>query len=387
MKRLNLYPLSENWRPPKLLARDKQLKVLLENRESQSPENFWIQGNRGLGKTLTATIFKEMTEDTFIITCSSSSFRRAVEEFALKNDVKPKVREDPSTIILRVIEEKAEGDKITIFFDDIDRLALGPTLTRDFGIHICNIYDRLLERGYTFSIHLITTKDFKDARKYLDRSAESRLNLRPLIFPPYSEGEIKKLLMQRLEFIDDLEWSEEAVSYIAARVARDAEGREGDMRLALEIARAAIKTFGKLTLEAAEKAWKDRETDYWVEILKEMPFGKALLLASIVWETLDRYEDEIEELEEGEEYYPVSWSEVKKRWRSNAEAVGLGNVKDHRLRKWLDSLRESDLVEARTLPKTHEYNYTNMRELYITLKADLMKLFYATQKIDWSKRW
>ncbi|RLG58954.1 hypothetical protein DRN86_04975, partial [Candidatus Geothermarchaeota archaeon] len=365
------------------------------NRESENPRNYWIYGNRGLGKSLTASMFKEMTEDTFIITCNSPSFKKVVEEFAVRNGVRPRAREDPSLTILRVIEERAKGEKVTIFFDDIDRLALGPALSRDFGIHICNIYDRLLDRGFRFSIHLITTKDFEEARKYLGPSAESRLNLRAMKFSPYSEEELKQLIIQRLKYIDDLEWSEEAVSYIATRVAKDAEGREGDFRLALEITRSAIVNYAeeveegkvKLTQEAAEKAWKERETDYWVETLRGMPFGRALLLASIVWETLDRYEGEIEELGEDEEYYPVSWSRVKKRWRSNAEAVGLGGIKDHRLRKWLDSLRESDLVEAKTLAKRDDYNYTNMRELYITLKADLMKLFYATQKIDWKKPW
>jgi Cdc6-like AAA superfamily ATPase len=377
MSGLALFPLSENWIPNKLLLRDAQLNTLLENLDKPFPSNFWITGDKGLGKTLTATILSQIREDVFIIKCETQSFKETAKKFAISNSVIPKALDAPLTTIIKTLEVKAKNKTAHIIFDDIDKLQR--YFKRDFALYAQGLYDTLLSEGYKFSIHVITTLPFKTAERVISSPAMSRLKFKPLLFPRYSKHEIATLLQQRLQFIDNLTVEETAVEEIAEITSRIG----GDFRKALEITRNAIMNKGALTLTAVKESWEKEKTSFWKDQITNTPFQAAMLLGCIVEETVKVHG----EIKDDPPYFPVSWSYVKNRYRKRCHDLNVSPQNDKMLYYWLEQLWLNGWIEKFTLSKRHEWNYTHNKELYIRLNEKLSNLIPAIKEINWSEEW
>jgi Cdc6-like AAA superfamily ATPase len=377
MDELTLFPLSENWIPNKLLIRDKQLNTLLENVDKPFPSNFWITGDKGLGKTLTVTILSQIRKDVFVIKCETQSFKETAKKFALSNNIIPKATESPLTTIMRTLEAQAKSKVAHVIFDDVDKLQR--YFKRDFALYAQGLYDALLTEGYKFSIHVITTLPFKTAEKIISSPAMSRLKFKPLLFPRYSKHEITTLLKQRLQFIEKLIVEEEAVEEIAEITSRIG----GDFRKALEITRNAIVNKGALTLTAVKEAWEKEKTSFWKDQITNTPFQAAMLLACIVEETVKVHG----EIKGDPPYFPVSWGCVKNRYRRRCQNFNVSPQNDKMLYYWLEQLWLNGWVEKFTLSKKHEWNYTHNKELYIRLNEKLSNLIPAIKEINWSEEW
>jgi len=379
-KWVNYYPLSENWTPPEILIREKQLNELLNSIRSPYPNNYWIFGNRGLGKTLIARVTCQLISKSYYISCSSS-FKESIRMFALKNGIEPKSYEGVTTTILRVIESKNQDNDnkyAVIFFDDVDKLA-GGTFKRDLGLYLHDLYDRLLEEDYIFSINLITTVSYNEIKKYFSPPAMSRLKFKPLFFPNYNRDEIFALLKQRLSYIKTLEYDEEAIETIAYKVSRIG----GDFRKALEITRNSITQDGKITLESVEKAWTMEKTRFWKSQILELPYHAAIILGCIIEETVRRHQSREAELP----YFPVSWDRVKDRYIQKMRQFGIKPQENKMLYYWLEQLWMKGWIDKFALSRRHEWNYTRKRGLYLRLKEKLSNLIPAIQEIDWANPW
>jgi len=366
---INLFPLSDKWIPNELLVRDKQLKELLDN---VGKSNFWICGDKGLGKSLTAKIFTSMV-DGYLLAFTSQAFRDGVREFALKHGVVPKTREHPITTLMSVFKNKTK--QVVIVFDDVDKL--GRYLRRDFSLYLHDLHDRMLEKFESFSIHVITTIPFNQINSILSPPAKSRLRFKPLIFPRYTKDEIIILLKQRLSFIPELKVEEEALEKIADFVSRIG----GDFRKALEITRNSIKN-GELKTEYINEGLMVEKHGFWKERLLEMPYHEALLLASIVQETL-KHKGEVDE----PPYLPVSWDVVKQTYLQACKQFEIKPHRDKMLYYWLEKLWLEQWIDKFTLSKSHEWNYLKKRGLFIRLKEKLENLVEPIKTIDWGKEW
>jgi len=380
MSALNLYPLHESWVPPKLLVRDQQFNTLVANHQSSYSQNLLITGDKGLGKTLTAQMFSRLTPNTFIVDCVSPSFIKNIYNFAMKHGVKPTTYSSPVELIVQAVQSsiKNKSEKITIFFDDVDRLD-GTVLKRDLSSYLASLYDVMQKQVENFSIHLITTKSLDYIEKKLTDWCLSRLKLQPLFFPRYTKKEIIMLLKQRLEFIDNLQIEEQAVEQIAEKVSRIG----GDFRKALELTRTAITMNNALTVEGVEKAWEKEKTNFWKNQLLNIPFHAAMLLGCIVEETVKIHG----EIKGDPPYFPVSWSRVKERYQRRCKDLNVLPQKDKMLYYWLEQLWLNGWIDKFTLSKKHEWNYTHIRELYIRLKEKLSNLVQPMKEINWSEPW
>jgi len=379
MTPLNLFPLSEEWTPPKLLIRDRQLTQLFNNYNSPIKENFWISGQRGLGKTLTAKIFSKMTSNTFILECTNPSFKKNVMNFAMRHGIKPKAFDSVISLILEpMIERLSSEGKVTLFIDDIDRLG-GGIVKRDFSTYLASLYDQLLSITDQFSIHIISTKPITFAEKSLSDWCMSRLKFKSLFFPRYSKNEIKQLLQQRLQYIDGLKVDDEAVDFIAEKISRIG----GDFRKALEMTKTAIIETGKLDKRGVEKAWKKEKIGFWRNQIFDTPYHAALLLGCVVEETVKQHG----ELKGEPPYFPVAWSHIKNRYRRKCMKFGIEPQNQKMLYYWLEQLWLKGWIDKFTLSKKHEWNYTGKRELYIRILEKLENLVPAMKEIDWSEPW
>ena len=374
---LDLFPLSERWKPNKLLIRDKQLNTLLDKCTRKFPENFWITGDRGLGKTLTAELFCQRIEGSYLITFRSHIFRETMRDFALTHGIIPRSTDHPITLMMKVFEKEGY-DKIVIFMDDVDKL--GRYLRRDFGVYLHDLYDRLQETyGDNFSINIITTRPYQESFKIIKGLAESRLKLKPLLFPRYSKKEIVTLLNQRLQYIEGLKVEQEAVETIGDIISRIG----GDFRKALHITRNAILNSGNLTTSAVKEAWKLEKMNFWRNQILDLPYHAALLLGCIVEETVKQHG----ELKGEPPYFPAAWSHIKNRYRRRCMKFGVEPQNQKMLYYWLEQLWLKGWIDKFTLSKKHEFNYTGKRELYIRILEKLENLIPAMKEIDWSEPW
>jgi Cdc6-like AAA superfamily ATPase len=373
---LNLFPLSENWVPNELLIRNKELQVLNENFATTIPQNFWIYGDKGLGKSLTVKIFSQMNPSVFVLNCTSQSLKDSVRQFCLTHGLIPKAIESPLTQLMKVITAN-KPSKVAIFFDDVDKL--GRYLKRDFAPYLHDLYDRLMEENIPFTINVVTTIDYEKSDSILSEPAQSRLKFKPLKFNRYTKEEIITLLKQRLRYIQTtLPIQEDAIQLIAEKVSRIG----GDFRKALEITRNAVK-LGELTTETVEKAWSTEKTTFWKYQITDLSYHMALLLGCIVEETVKIHKSrDIEP-----PYFPVSWDAVKIRYRRKASEFKVEPQTDKMLYYWLEQLWLRKWIDKFILSKRHEWNYTKTRGLYIRLLEKTSNLIPALEEIDWTTPW
>jgi Cdc6-like AAA superfamily ATPase len=373
---LDLYPLSENWIPNELLIRNKELQILNENSKDNFPQNLWIYGDKGLGKSLTTRIFSQMNQNVFVLNCTSQSFKDSVKRFCLSHNVIPRSDESPVTQLINVVANITPSE-LTICFDDVDKL--GRYLKRDFGPYLHDLYDRLMEKNIKFSINVITTADYEDVNKFLSSPAQSRLKFKPLKFHRYTSPEIITLLKQRLQYIHGVTFQEEAITLIAERISRIG----GDFRKALEITRNALKLNGKLTTEAVESAWSAEKVSFWKSQIADLSYHMALLLACIVEETAKIHNSrDIEP-----PYFPVSWDAIKNRYRKRTSQLNVDPQSEKMLYYWLEQLWLKKWIDKFTLSKRHEWNYTQTRGLYLRLLEKTSNLIPAINEIDWRTPW
>jgi Cdc6-like AAA superfamily ATPase len=385
MQRLDLFPLSDNWIPPKLLVRDAQLRALIENAELSYPMNFWIHGARGLGKTLTVTVFGRMKENVFYHPFQSKSIKDEIKKFCLRLGYVKRTYESEAEAVVRAMEKYGAPKEATIVFDDVDTLE--ENIRANLSIFLHGLWDTLTQEGWKFSIHLISTHDLEWAHKKLDGPTLSRLGLRPLHFPPYTREEIKRLLLQRLEYIDGLEFTEPALEVIVDTVAEFG----GDFREALRYVRAVVEKHGKLTFDTVAEGIIPMASSFFVDRIRDLSYPCALLLPSIAHLTFLRHSQVDGNIRAPEdirgEVFPVSWDDVKNAYTQLCEKYGVPRQHNAMLYYWLEQLYLKEWIDKFTLAKRSEYNYKGRRCLFVRLKVPYPHLLEAIKRIDWENPW
>ena len=382
---LDLYPLSEGWIPPKLKVRDKQLSKLLDNVEHGYLENFWIYGDKGLGKTLTVTVFQRIKENVFYHSFKSRSLKDEIKKFCLNLHYEKKTYEPDDEAVEAALSKTGAPKEATIIFDDID--ALGEKIKPNLSIFLRGLYETLRRKGWRFNVHLISTKDILWANEKLDEPTLSRYGFQPLHFPNYTVDEVQELLLQRLSFIDGLEYEKEAVEAIAKIVAEWG----GDFREALRLTRNIITRAGKLTVEVVQNEYIPTTARVLSNRIKELPYLCALLLAAIAYQTLLRHAKVDENIKSPEdikgEVFPVNWDDVKAEYGRLCQKYGVQKPNDPMAYYWLEQLWLRGWVDKFTLAKRHEWNYKGRRSLYVRLKVPYNHLVEAIRNIDWTEPW
>lgn len=371
---MSFFPLTDKWIPNELLVRDQQLNVLLENQKKEFSANYWICGDKGLGKTLTAKLFTCIVDGSLILNCTSQSFKDSVKTFALTHGIVPKTTESAVTTIMQIIN-KTQCKKPILFIDDVDKLK--EYFKRDFTVYLHDLYDRMLDSYDAFSIHIITTLPFNQMEKHLSPPAVSRLRFKPLTFPRYSKDEILALLKQRLDYINSVQIQEDALKLIGDKISRIG----GDFRKALEITRNALID-NKLTTETVENAWKTEKETFWKNQMLELPYHEALILACIIQETLTLKDNVTKP-----PYLPVSWKQVKNSYIKHCQMLAIPPHREKMQYYWLEQLWLQRWIDKFTLSTKHEWNYTHERGLFIRLLEKLENLVEPIKAIDWTKTW
>jgi Cdc6-like AAA superfamily ATPase len=398
-------------------VRDAQFSELVKDAvralETGFGTNFWMHGKTGLGKTLTALFFKQYAEEkglgraygkevrVFCFAFSAVSVRKNVEEFCRSLGHGKAGGASPAGALIRAVEGALTRDlgsggeraHVVIIFDDVDKVRW--VWKTDLSNFLHDLIDGLTVRRRSFSVHLISTENSLNARGAFSEPAWSRLQPVPLGFPPYNKDEVALLLEQRLRPIEGLEWDEKAVKWMAEEVANSG----GDFRRALRLVRAVIAKTGKLTwdeaLDVAIQVVDEERADAIMSLGRE----RALLvraLVEVLQERIDRlgegyqdfgkWEERVREMERSGALV-ASWEDVKERYWTLCEELGIAPKTEDVLYKWLRDHLEPFGVDVLRLRKRDRLNYKGKYGTFLRLRIPFEPTSRAVRLIDWSEPW
>jgi Cdc6-like AAA superfamily ATPase len=276
-----LGPLYDSWSPPTLLYRDKELRQILHlTVEAPVPNNLWIEGEKGLGKTLTCQFFAQEVEArgagaVFYVQCGSSfiqSLRMACEREGVHV---PFRNLNPLGVVSAVLKKSPNLTTYYWVIDDPERVR-DPRSLNDFVRDAYNVFN---QQGKRHAILIATRMSLKKAYAFLDvLKSDSRLHPQPLIFQPYGVDEMVKIFEQRLHYAferDDV-YDSDALCIIAKHLWRIGS----DIREGLEILRRSVLEIAgeKLAQKDAELAVEWAKKSWWREKLLALPPHWAYLV-------------------------------------------------------------------------------------------------------------
>lgn len=275
-------PLSDDFKPPKLLHRDKQLRDMLKLIvERDVPENLWLEGGKGLGKTLTCKCFADEVEargaGKVIFMQCERSMKRAMESVCSCYGLPIPAREASPSSIASAVSKEYRNVGVLVFI--IEEPENASSL-----LNVCSfthtLYNVLLETcgKSRFSICFTSRLLFSVAEREFEGEKDSRLGLRPIIFNQYDAQQITDILRQRLDLMFEASadaYDEEALYLIARHVWRVGS----DIREALKITRMAVELAeNKITREVAEEAIERSKREWWLNQILQLPPHQAFLL-------------------------------------------------------------------------------------------------------------
>jgi len=231
-------PLSEDFKPPTLLYRNEQLQELFNLCLHPIPGHVWCQGNKGLGKTLTARVFADEVETRENSKCYffewQSSLKRTLETINAKYNFKiPNYTLGASTIARKIIDETSKDDLVCIIIDEPQKAHF----MRDVDNTAFQFYQAFLGKR-RFSLIFLSQMRYAVARRYFSPDTLSRLQLKPIIFPSYTIPEIVEILKQRLTYmLEPDQYDTHALFTLAKHIRRIGS----DIREALDILKVAIE--------------------------------------------------------------------------------------------------------------------------------------------------
>lgn len=269
-------PLTEDWTPPELLVRATELAEMLNNvTPPRPPRHQWIQGERGLGKTLTTRIFLREIEardfgHAFYMKCEHS-LKRTLLNFCSKYMLKVADYEACPSLVVRKLIQKFSPGRVHLVIDDIDKLYHH----KDVDGLVFSMYENLKDSNVSRSFTLVSRIPFLRINSFLEEDTLSRLQLCPIIFKPYNADEIQQILNQRLKYaIDEDQYEPGAISLLSAIMTRIG----ADIRKTLEVLRVAVELAGdKLNDIVVNNAWLTEKRRFWKDSLLELPKHQGFL--------------------------------------------------------------------------------------------------------------
>ncbi len=276
-------PLTDEYKPPKLLHREEQLRKMMKLvYESELPENLWLEGDKGLGKTLTCKFFADEVQargNNLVLTLRCRrSIRKALENMCRAYGIEvSKKWLSPSAVVRKVLEDRPNIDLLVFIIDEPEE-AYRFSEVYHFAHDLYNSLVDARERfGFRWSICFASRILYVKAVRLLEGEKDSRLGLRPVVFPAYNADQIvdiMKLLLDEMFGEGDF-YDEEALHYLARHIVRVGS----DIREAKRALKYAVeKAEKKITVDVMVDAVKFIKDEWWMEQLARLPPYYALLL-------------------------------------------------------------------------------------------------------------
>ena len=380
LKVKSLIPLYPDWKPPVLLVRDREFKILFDNANANPSFHFWITGNEGSGKTLTATFLSSEIDaqaigNSYLISCSRSP-KDTIKNFCEEQKIKPTTSE---TEAFRTLIKRDKPNKAFIIFDDYQKVI--PQAKKFFDNIIFNIYEYLQKQSVQGTFLIISQIPFDRKEEYFKADTLSRLQLKPLIFSNYSEGELFKIIKQRLDYslYSFDQYEEGAISLLASFMARIG----GDARKAIMRTReAVILAENKLTGKEIQQVIKEEKYSFWKERLLEQNVHRSIIVEQLA-KLVQTYEfpginaEDKKYITEEDRPVPVPYLQTK--YRERCAELGVDPFSRRMLYYTLDKLDEIGWIEK--IKNTPFFG----RLLCVKLTEKPENIIDAAEHINWEE--
>jgi len=281
-------PLSDEYKPPTLLYRNVQLEKMLNYATHPLPSNMFGQGDKGLGKTLTARIFSDEVEARGIGKCYYVKWQRKLTSTLkdLNDNYTLKIRGytlSTAEICHAIINQTDKNDLCCLIIDEPQNAYSW----KDVDRAIFDFYEHFLGQR-KFCLIMLSQVRFLTLSQYFAPDTMSRLRLKPILFPSYDAPEIVEIVKQRLQYmLEPNQYDEQALPILAKHVRRIG----GDIREALDILEIAVKEANnKLIMEDMISAIEQGKDRWWKTELASLPPHWAFLLYLSALETFERNE-------------------------------------------------------------------------------------------------
>jgi len=274
-------PLTEEYKPSKLMFRDKQLQQLIKCATHPAPTNAYLQGGRGFGKTLTTKFFEdEVTArglgNVFRIQWDSSR-KEALRQTSLDYGLAiPAYRLGAFALAREFAERTAPEGVIAVVIDEPEK-AFNMREVASFIHSFHNIMVNSLHRR--FSIIIASRMIYPWFRKNLPDDTLSRFGIvEPTFFAPYNAPQIVEILKQRLDIMfDDKPYRKHSLTILAQHIRRIG----GDMRQGIKILYHAVEEAqNHLSADMIREAVEWGKNKWWENEIRNLSFHQALLLCS-----------------------------------------------------------------------------------------------------------
>lgn len=290
--------LTTNWKPEKILHRDKQINdlasILAPALKGDDPSNIFVYGSVGTGKTLCTkhvteelqTVAEEEGVDLNIVYINCKMKKVADTEYRLLAKLCNQLGEDvPSTglptdeVYNRFFDALQEQRGVVIIaLDEID--ALVKKVGDEFLYNLTRINDDLDKT----KVSILGISNDLNFTEYMDSRVKSSLSEEEIIFSPYNAIELREILKERTKkgFVEET-LKDGVISKCSALAAQE----HGDARRALDLIRVAGELAERSSSERIEKEHVDQaqekiERDRVVETVRSQPKHSKLVLYTIL---------------------------------------------------------------------------------------------------------
>ena len=172
------------------------------------------------------------------------------------------------------------------------------------------------------------------------------------------------LLKQRLQYIDGLDYTDEAVAEIARLVATYFYG---DFRKALEMTLNIVRNKGRLYLEDVEAEWKSEKRRFWIGEFSKLNPHQLIILYALAYMSVQKRR------KTGEEYPHILYKDLASASNTLCKKFNIRSISPRMMTYWINRLEENGwLVRVKS-----------DRKLYVTIGHNPETLLDAFEHLDW----
>jgi len=362
--------LTTNWKPSKIIHRDKQIdelaSILAPALKEDDPSNVFIYGSVGTGKTLVTKhvtsqlqeVADEERKNLNVVYINCKMKKVADTEYRLLAKLCNQLGRDvPSTglptdeVYNRFFEalQKQEG-VVIIALDEID--ALVKKVGDEFLYNLTRINDDLDKT----KVSIVGISNDLNFTEYMDSRVKSSLSEEEIIFSPYDAIELREILKERTEkgFVEGA-LKDGVISKCSALAAQE----HGDARRALDLIRVAGELAERTSDKTVQKEHVDQaqekiERDRVVETVRSQPKHSKIVLYTI----LDMADEDDE----------VATGDVYSKYKELCEGIDVSPLTQRRVSGLISELDMLGVINANVISKGR---YGRTRQISVDLSDSI----------------
>lgn len=266
---------------------NKIMKTLAPSLSQKRPNNLFVYGGTGTGKTATTRyVLKKLQEtkekykakvDSMYLNCRTynTKYQTMLKMTQIACPEENLMGYAFSHLYEKFLNYLDENEQIFVAtLDEIDKIK-----DLDELLYSLTRANDTLEHGHIGIIGISNKVTFKDK---LDPRSKSTLCQEEMVFPPYNAEQLRSILGERCKTgFKENSYTDSAVSLAAAYAAKESGDARYALRLMLKAGELADDDTQKLTDEFVKKARNAVEEDMILELINALPDHQAIVLYGI----------------------------------------------------------------------------------------------------------